>query len=149
MEPLTQWWCDACGELIENRQEGAVEYRFDRQAPKESCHQSFRIVHNGNAGDRGRPDGLQGCIEKGTDKRGFGEAPLTDLMDERGILRMIGWKSTEATWDETFRRISVPYFEEARRLFERAAADGDEIIPEKLSTPTLKAIIAKYADADR
>jgi hypothetical protein len=149
MEPLTQWWCDACAELIETREQGALEFRYDLSAPEERRHQCFRIVHNGNAGDRGRADGLLGCMERGTDKRGLGDVPLTDFVDGLGVLRMLGLKSTDRTWDETFRRISVPYFEEARRAFKLALADGHQTIPEKLTTRSLKAIIAKYADADR
>jgi hypothetical protein len=149
VEPLTQWWCDACGELIEDRRQGVVEFRYDLHAPKESRHQSFRIVHNGYAGDRGLPDGLFGCIEKGADKRGLGEVPLTDFVDGLGVLRMLGLRAPK--------RRGTRRFVAARCRTSRKHAACSSALPRTATRPsprssntrTLEMIIAKYVDADR
>ena len=52
--------------------------------------------------------------------------------------------STDPTWAEVFRRVCVPYYEEARHLFDKARMGGWEVIPEKLSVEKLMGIINAF-----
>ena len=43
LEPLKQWVCDTCGEIINSSSEGYVEWLTDDSSPLKS--NGFRIVH--------------------------------------------------------------------------------------------------------
>lgn len=136
LAPLAQWRCDACGRLIGNANEGVVQFHYVNDAPVERREVDFRIVHGGNAEDGS-------CITRRSGL-GLGDMPLRDLVGERAILKMLGHQSTDPTWAEVFRRVCVPYYEEARHLFDKARMGGWEVIPEKLSVEKLMGIINAF-----
>ncbi len=135
LEPLRQWQCDTCKHLIENPSDGVVEYRhmFDVFAPDN--HADIQIVH-----DRRLNDGL--CQRAAALHR---DIPLDELSAERGLLRMLGVQSTDSSWAETVRRVLVPHYEEGRRWFKEARAEGWEVIETKITPDKLVAIIETYA----
>jgi hypothetical protein len=132
LNSLTQWFCDECGRIIEKPLDGTVEYRT-ALGPDRVHHSGFRIVHNGN--------GNEGLCRS---SRGS-DIPLDLLSREKGLLRLLGRQSDDPSWAETLRRVLVPHYEEARRHFDRARADGWEVIDDMLSGEKLLAIIEAFA----
>lgn len=58
---------------------------------------------------------------------------------------MLNRQSSDPSWAETVRRVSVPYYEEARPWFDEAASDGWETQhKDKLSCEKLIAIIQAF-----
>lgn len=115
-QPLTKWFCDKCGEVIENVDGGQVAWKLD-------CDQrlhDFRIVHSKCDQSNQFP-----CWE-----------PLKNLLGTDGLSRLLsyislgpflsqpGTSSTPGPADkdkfvDLVRRIQLPYYEEARRYFSR------------------------------
>ena len=44
------------------------------------------------------------------------------------------------------RRVTVPHYEEARRYFKEAAADGQDVNPEKFTEERLRAIVKAFGE---
>lgn len=131
LKPLEQWQCDECGELIESRRDGTVEYRF-------GAHPDPRIVHNGN-------------VEFGRCQRQPANADilLEDLEGARGAFQMIKALSKSPSWAEVARRVLVPYYEEARHYLEQYAREiGDSVHLEKVTEAELKAIVNRFGGDD-
>ena len=114
LRPLEQFVCDVCGELIENVSEGYVVYR-----PEDHRDCDFRIIHQSRCDDRSFPKSLA----------------LEDFLGSRGLIILTGYltpgpiinnaqnpeldcspKSLDEFTD-FFRRVQVPYYEEARQKF--------------------------------
>jgi hypothetical protein len=139
LQPLRQWYCDECGELIERPRDGTVAYDSIREPSGEWHAVRFRIVHNGNVRNgecQGSPGG--GAV--------LGDKLLEDLAGSRAILSMLGTQSSDPTWAEVVRRVAVPLYEEARRYFRAAVSAGEEIIHDKLTDEKLTRIIATYGN---
>ena len=128
LEPLGQWHCDECGEIIEKPLHGTLEFRWNREADSK---EDFRIVHNGNVGN-GRCQIHQLDIT------------LEGVAGAKGLLRLLGAQSADPSWSEAVCRILVPYYEEARAYLDAARADGVEVIRDKLSEEKLKMIINNF-----
>lgn len=146
LQPLEQWVCDTCGEVIRSAKEGWLEYLRDLGDATPRVH-SFRIVHHAAYSPR-RPADLPRGARAGLDERCsvhdkaagrqddhleryLGSAGLTRLLveldwgplhdpDER---RGVGGSPRELV--EVIRRLHVPHYEEARRYFQRARAEGE------------------------
>lgn len=153
LEPLKQWICDTCDEVIETPDDGWVEWQRD-----ESGHVfGFRICHRG---ERFRD---RGCKEY----RGGPDMGLEDFCGEVGMARMLSFlhagplldaesEQTHrvrdfANWTDTFRRLFVAHYDEARASFEKAQSDGffdgaNEVFPYK--PKVLKEIIERYGDEE-
>jgi hypothetical protein len=56
LEPLGQWYCDECGEVIASPQAGCVEWEVDN----EGRGWGFRILHHCTASPRPRGCGFYG-----------------------------------------------------------------------------------------
>lgn len=114
LRPLEQFYCDVCGELIENVAQGYVVYRAENYR---DC--DFKIIHQSRCDDRSYPKSVA----------------LEDFLGARGLIILTGYLSpgpiiinaqhpesdhSPKSLDEFtdfFRRVQVPYYEEARRQF--------------------------------
>jgi hypothetical protein len=119
LEPLRQWICDTCGEIIQSPEQGYVEW----METNDKRH-GFRIVHHASHSPR---KGIGGDCYYGIVERG-GDGSLTDFVGARGLLELTSWidvgewhdsKYSEPEvdlreWTTLFRRLHAPYYEEAR-----------------------------------
>lgn len=128
-KPLTVWYCDVCGEKIENVSEGYVIWR------SEDGYYDFKIIHR-----------------KECDlKNHKGSTALEDFLGSDGLTRCVAflslgplaWKAQHVSncqvkdldgFSDFLRRVQMPYYEEARRLYSRSDvlddfSDANEIYP--------------------
>lgn len=156
MTPLQQWTCDNCGELIKRVQDGYVEWFLD--GANKNC--GFRIVHHAPASPRKRDGG--DCYAY-TKHPGRLDLALDHFVGPLGVLMMISlidvgpllepnfrgpWVSDLREWVELFRRLHLPDYEEARRHWSDAQAEGffdgaNEISP--YMPESLRAVVERYA----
>ncbi len=133
LEPLKQWVCDSCGEIINSAEDGWVEW-LDGEEEFNSCY-GFKIVHN----DGSSPRGKGGCFHY-SEKQGPSDIQLDHFMGDKGyvyLLSFLDWgpyvipeyKGPRVKdireFIEFMRRLTIPYYEEARMFFKEALADGD------------------------
>ncbi len=142
LKPLGQWICDVCGEVIQSPKDGYVQW--NRNLNQEI--DDFVIVHHFSASPK--KHNRDGCYKYDSDsdlesflgERGIVE--LTALLDP-GPYHMPEYKTMVADirkWIDFYRRLQLPYYEEARQYWEEAISDGyfddaNEIyiyLPEKL-----------------
>jgi hypothetical protein len=152
---LKQWICDRCGDVIEKPEDGWVHWRRDRTTRRVS---EIEILHHLTASPKG---GERGCYPARMDS----DMHLTAMLGSRGIVdllsmmdvgayhdpdaRHIGGVTDVRNWVEVFRRLHVPYYEEARLHFKKARANGDldGVNEVALYLPdTLRQIVEDYAD---
>jgi hypothetical protein len=79
LEPLRQWICDTCGEIIQSAEQGYVEW----METNDKMH-GFRIVHHARHSPR---KGIGGDCYYGIVERG-GDGYLTDFVGARGLLEL-------------------------------------------------------------
>jgi hypothetical protein len=128
LKPLEEWICDSCGEIIKAPEQGYVEW----QETKRKVH-GFRIVHHAPHSPRKRSGG--NCYYSNAERGG--DLSLEDLVGTKGLLILTSWidvgewHEDEYTgpdvrdlreWTTLFRRLQIPYFEEAR-LYEEQFRD--------------------------
>jgi hypothetical protein len=152
LAPLQEWICDVCGELIGSPEAGVVEWR----AGADDRRSGFRIVHAGAEAPRRTPGG---CRYGGTS--GTAELSLTLLVGEVGMSLLLSfvdvdsphggaggpWVDDAREFVELTRRVTIPYYEEARTLWRRARAEGyfAEMTETEMYLPrTLEALVKKY-----
>ena len=165
LEPLKQWICDECGEVIEKPEDGWIEWITDSKNDMKVS--GFRIVHHSTKSPirkkHGEPRGPS-CYGYDGDV-GRSDLPLKDMVGQLGMARMLSMLDVgvildpEAegkmrvgdmrSWTETFRRLFMPYYEEARLCFDAAERDGyysdaNEISP--FTANSLKTVIEEYGD---
>ncbi len=113
-KPLTIWYCDVCQERIENFKSGYVIWRATDQM---KAH-DFKIIHQTRCDRKDFPasaaledflgaDGLSyllSFLSLGPVKKRLSEKPFFGVKDADEFV-------------DFFRRLQVPYYEEARRLF--------------------------------
>lgn len=147
MEPLKQWICDVCGKVIEKPKDGYVVWGENEQGQIDK----IRILHKNK-----HVDGhVTGCDH---DRRYSMSLPIESFLGDDGkvlLLSLIdpGPDFREEYRDhiadmrlflEFFRRVQLPYYEEARIYWDKARSDGyfagaNEIwsyLPENLKTLT-------------
>ena len=119
LEPLKQWYCDSCGEVINQAKDGHLQWIKDNVYEK-----SFVIVHN-------KKDCLydEGVYRKR--KETVADLPLSDYVGIDGLLLLLDHMETKKTKDnkelvEIIARIQVPYYEEGRRSMDEEDC-GDSI----------------------
>ena len=129
MEPCKQWICDECGKLIEKPKDGWLEWLSE--GPMEGYY-GFRIVHHKSASPK-----KDGCYEY-SKHRGRKDMHLKQFLVEEGIIRLLSFvdigspfsSDTEHVlmiedlqeWTELYRRLYIPYYEEARLYWAQAIA---------------------------
>jgi len=157
LKPLEQWYCDSCGEVIASPREGRIEWIVENDVAN-----AFRIVHHASASPR-YPGG--NCHDD-TAHHGRQETSLDRCVGLAGLPWSLSFLDLGPVHDpdeqrtmrvrsvrefvEIMRRLTLPYYEEARTLWGIATESGffeggrNEIavyLPE-----TLKALIAQYGD---
>lgn len=158
LNPLTQFYCDTCGGLINSPEEGWIEW-----ITKDNQVHSFRIIHHFLHSPIASPTN-EGCYQH-TWKLGKSDSHLDHFIDEdykmARILKFldigpyhdpdyIGSKVTDIReYVEMVRRFTIPYYEEARKYWEVAMADGffqDSNEVTIYSVNNLKRIIERYSN---
>lgn len=157
LRPLEQFICDECGRIIENPQDGYVEWEEGRDSEGNHFARGFRIVHNVPASPRQNV----GCFRyENSPYRNdiqldfFLENVNNYLMSflDLGIVHdphfHIGCRiSNFHEFVEFFRRLTIPYYEEARRYFPTAIQEGyfEDVNELVLYTPDyLRRLITRY-----
>ena len=128
MTPLKQWICDTCGELIKKPEEGWFEWLEDHNG----AH-SFKIVHHATSSPKQRgcyqydnnPDVCDGHLDSyvGSEKLPF----LYQFLDTGPIVgsKTRVQQSNIPAFTEILRRLTLPYYEEARIYWSKAKSDGE------------------------
>ena len=133
LKPLSQFICDQCGLLIENADDGWLEWYDDCENPAHG----FRIVH---AGRRcyypERADISDNHLIYFTGKDGL--PILLNLFKRKGV-------ADQNELAEIIRRLHIPYYEEARRYWDRAVSEG-MIDNEDYRQAELQAVIKEYGE---
>jgi hypothetical protein len=152
LRPSRQFICDDCGKIIKSPKEGWVEFLSEPNGIGRRYF-DFRLVHASPQRDClnhfYRADGGSIEIDQLTGSKGIIE--LLDLLDEGDVFdrscRDTSIKSMRE-FTELFRRLQVPYYEQARQYWHQALSEGwfeennlDGIYGEK----TLKNLIADYS----
>ena len=117
LEPLKQYLCDECGQVIEKPEDGWVEWLYDTiPGTHEMHHHSYRIVHH-----QSRSPLRRGCYaythhENRCDNH-LHYILAYDLLPPhaRNIWEYVGF----------VRRLTVPHFEEARQYLHLIYQDKD------------------------
>ena len=152
LAPLKQWVCDRCSEVIQKPEDGFLEWLADGDAVS-----GFKIVHARGASSRGGE-----CFHY-TDHLNRADMHLSYYLGPAGLSALLGLldpgayhaptpaaasATTTREFVETARRLHVPYFEEARRYWDRAEADGlfDGSNEDTLYAPEfLQSLVKRYA----
>lgn len=152
LKPLEQFYCDTCGELINTVEEGYVEWLSSTDySSRQITNQEFSIIHNKReCSSRNRNDSQQ-------------SASLKDFTKEKGLVNLLskidcgpihnpnfnGPNISEfRIYLEFMRRLTLPYYEEARKYWTEAVGDGyfNDMNEIKIYLPdTLKGLIEKYS----
>ena len=135
MKPLQEWICDTCGQLIRSPEEGWVEWLRD----DEMRVGDFRICHQNAFSPLRKGDGISpGCQQYAYDPN-VQDLPMDSFVGPQGIVQMLSFvdigESLDAAyrgprvrdfrnWAETFRRLFLPNYEEARPYFDAAYREG-------------------------
>src|SRR5215212_9186328 len=139
LKPLKQWICDHCARVIKRPEDGWVEWLTDSENGR---YRGFRIVHH-RASSPLRPDGSCDVYPSHPDRPKvravLDEKYLTSFTDGGAIAQLLSFLDPEPhdrpayagprvadirEWVHLTRRLTVPYYEEARFYLPRAAADG-------------------------
>ncbi len=112
-----QWVCDVCKKPIQKPEDGYVVWNDDGQGPKD-----ILVIHQGDCDDDSREN----------------SAPLTDFLGANGIARLTAMMSNGPLiadgprtiadlegFTDFFRRMQLPYYEEARRNFKNSDVRAD------------------------
>ncbi len=140
--PLRQWICDECLELIQKPEDGWLEWLTDDDGKA----YGFRVVHQFVASPLRRttvPPEFgkeRGSCYGYDDKSNRSDTHLHHILGHDGMIDMLSYvdigpihepegkrdiKIKDArSWAETFRRLFVPKYEEARQYFFEAQEDG-------------------------
>lgn len=123
LEPLQQWVCDHCGEIIVSPEEGWLEWYRDILPEGEfGKDKGFRIVHhNRRCMYNERQMHAQNMLTA--------DMPLDSFIGADGLVYLLSFvqfdrAETNEELAEIIRRLHVPYYEEARRYHDIAEADG-------------------------
>lgn len=156
LEPLQQFICDTCGQIIQRPEEGWLEWLYDIE---NQTVEDFRIVHHKMSSPL---DGREGCYQHG-DSLNRADDHLHNiqrlLIPELLMHLDIGpYHAPDGptnrvrdmrNYVEVFRRLTIPYYEEARIFWDQAIANGDfagynELTP--YIEDSLREIIENYSD---
>lgn len=162
LEPLKQFICDDCGQIIAKPEDGYVEWITENTKDGRCLRYGFRIVHAAWTSPRK-------CIKEGCYKYGneYGRSDMgLEWFIKDGISEMFSMLSPKLPWKyvehekcgivdfyefrEFYSRLIIPYYEEARLYFGKAL-DDDFIddgmsLGELYSGDTLKMIVDKYTE---
>lgn len=139
LRPLTQFYCDTCGEIINSPEEGWIEWisKYDEETHSYNTH-SFRIVHH-YAHSPIAYETNAGCYQHDGEicrhdshlhhflSEDYKMANILKFLDI-GPIHDPDYKGTSLTdireYVEIVRRLTIPHYEEARKYWAEAREDG-------------------------
>lgn len=163
LQPLKQWICDHCEEVIEKPEHGCLEWLSWLSGQEKVQNNGFKIVHNYEHSPR-KPVGS--CYFYDTPPQGITKMnfSLNEFVGTPGMIYLLTFIDTGPfceepfngphvedlrEWTELFRRLMLPFYEEARSYMKHANTDGffkgsNEAL---IYFPnTLKEVIKSYGD---
>ena len=145
LQPLQQWKCDTCGQIIDRPDTGWVEW-LAGPSQGTKAH-GFRIVHNSNR-----------CQYPSSVR--VHDVHLLHLVGSDGLARLLtllapgrpdgnreDGVASLGEWTELVRRLHLPHYEEARQYWADAEADRFFAEPEhqaRYSQATLAHLLERY-----
>lgn len=140
LEPLKQWYCDACSQIIRSAEDGWLEWLPFAEGTNDSY--GFRIVHNDGACMYDRQLNLM------KDSRTVRDNHLSYFLGAEGLVYLLHvmehethQKSPELI--DIIKRLQIPYYEEGRKYLVREWQQGIFTVSDK--TPDgLKRLIDEY-----
>lgn len=161
LKPLEQFICDECGQVINSPKEGYVEWESGTDANGKMFARGFRIVHAAYASPLAHKS-TEGCYKYGRSHYRsdidleyflkYAHQEMFSLLD-LGFLhdknKNIGCQISDfSEFVDFFKRLTIPYYEEARQYFQEAMADGEIYGDENeiylFSEEKLEKIVQKY-----
>jgi hypothetical protein len=128
MKPLEQFICDTCGQIINSIDDGYVEWlSYHDETLNERIAKDFRIIHHKTK-----------CF-KLDHKYGQSTLPLKEFTGTTGLIHLLKLLDIGPfhepiysrpdikdfrEYTEFFRRLTLPYYEEARQWWSEATSDG-------------------------
>lgn len=161
LTPLKQFICDECGQVINSPEDGYVEWESGQDEEGNHFERGFRIVHHLPKSPY-KETKRDGCYIYGKShyrsdislswfldhvhQELFSWLDLGFLHDSTGNIgnRVVNFKE----YADFARRLTIPYYEEARLYFQNVLTDSDFTDNNEISIfneNTLKSIINKYA----
>jgi len=144
LEPLQQWICDTCKQIIENVDEGWLEWYDDVNTFEVG---GYRIVHYD-------PKCQYDVDKLDYRNKSVADVPLKDAFGSDGLVMLLSHYEHMKVADpkeitDIIRRLHVPYYEEARMYWGRATEDNffegfNEF--KAYRQDTLETIIRTYSD---
>ena len=131
LKPLRQWICDQCGEIINSAETGTVEWICEAH----SKNKGFRIVHHRSSS----PDAESSDCYHHTRHPGRRFLHLSSFLGAQGLILLYSFLDRGKLHDpvsvgphisdirefvEFMRRLTIPYYEEARLHWSKASAEG-------------------------
>lgn len=160
--PLKQFICDTCGEIIQKPEDGWVEWIsvYNESTKKFNTH-SYRIVHHQSASPK-KESSYYGCYQHDKAKGRCDNHLHHFINDEYQMANILSFLDVGPYHCNTFsgtgindireyvefvRRLTIPYYEEARIYWQEALEDGYFEDANEIwiyGTKTLKQLIEKY-----
>lgn len=150
---LHEFTCDKCGQLIKDPSDGWVEWEKSHVGKLPTCY-GFKIVHHETHSPLETQNGCYHYQSKGLPLADFlGLDHMHQILSflDNGPIHTPAYSGPNVSdlreYTEFVRRLTIPYYEEARKYWSQAKSDGyfhgqNEI---KLYQPeNLKGIIDKY-----
>lgn len=133
LQPLEEWICDVCGDIISNAHDSWLEWQQDVVIKKDT---DFRLVHPTCKKSSKDPNFILRdlYISRVTGKDGLSK--LINIL-ETGSIENI------KDFTEIIRRLHLPYYESARQYLEIARNNG-EYLSSDLTEQDCRDIISKY-----
>lgn len=130
-KPLTKWYCDVCGEAIEDVKKGYVTW--GRDSDSKAC--GFKIIHQQVCDDGNDPSSAALSDYLGNDGLAYLLSKLS-LGPIKGALSSDSYCCVGDTDEfvDFMRRVQTPFYEEARRYFANRNVldhfyDSNEVAP--------------------
>lgn len=160
LTPLNQFICDHCGQVIEKPEEGFVEWETRRDSSGIFIQSGFKIVHH-YAYSPKKDSSDSGCYHH--DKSEFrSDNHLEYFLGEGKMAQLFYFLDFGEPFSADIRtkvkdmreyvdfvkRLTIPYYEEARKYMAQAEQDGlySDCSPTSLYTPSkLKSIVQEYS----
>lgn len=125
LQPLRHFFCDTCRDVIEAPSHGWVEWLFDKHT---GLAHSFRIVHHKSTSPR--RDGCYKHLDKSCHLDEFMQGGMIRYLSFLDVGRYhepeyVGPRVVDVReFVELLRRLTIPYYEEARQYWTEGMADG-------------------------
>ena len=145
--PLKQWYCDSCGEVINEPNDGWLEWYHEQG--EIGNNEGYRIVHH----DRRC---MYNSRKLFLENKSLSDMHLSDFIGSDGLVSLLSHIEFNDVKDnselvEIIRRLHVPYYEEARKYHHVAKENGffsEENEVTRYLQSTSKYIIENYKDND-